>query len=469
MKRTIISVTILIVSIISISSQTVHSMYFMDKWSQRSSYNASFAPEYGYFALPVLGGIDLGFSSNVGLSNFTYPYNSELYTFLHQKPADRAVDPGLTLLDALNPVSSIRQSLNLNLLSLGIYLKDNSFISFNVSMKENLNMNLPKDLFRFMKLGMVNSTNNTYDLKNLGFDLTGFTQVGVGYSRDINSQIRVGATVKMLLGQFSERINYSQFDVSLAQDQYQIKTTGESLMMSDLISFGKDANNYYDLSQFKVDPSKLKTSGFGFAFDLGVTYKPIDKLTLAASINDLGSISWNKSLIKKGIATSDVSFSGFSNIDIANLNVQSQLDSLINSMSNLVKFKDTSISSNISESIPSNINISAEYSIFGNKNQDITVGLLFQNYNAKSYSVNELVGAITLKPLSWIAISGTCEFLRKDANRFGLALNLSPKWVNFYIASDFIAPKVNKQFIPINGTGFNMSIGLSTNLGKPKD
>jgi hypothetical protein len=434
----------------------------MDKLSQRNTYNASFAPEYGYFALPVVGGTNFNLSTNVGVSNFIFPYNSEFVTFLHP-----SVD-AQTFINGLNTNNYIRQSLNLNLLSLGFYMKDNSFISLNVSMKENLNMNLPVDLFRLLKLGMINTTNNTYDLKNLELDQTNLAQISVGYSRDITSQIRVGANIKMILGLSTEKINYSKFDVALSESQYNINAVGESTFASDFISPEKDANNYYDFSNTKVNGSGLKPSGTGFAIDLGVTYKPIDKLTLAASINDLGSISWNKSSVKMGLATGDVQFSRFSNIDVQNIDIQSQIDSLKNNASNLIKFKEEAVTKNISEALPSTINISAEYSIFGNKKHDITVGMLFQSYNSSLYSVNQLVGAVTIKPLSWISISGTCEFLRKDANRLGLALNICPGWINLFIASDFITPKLNPQYLPIKGNSVNLSFGGSINFGKSK-
>jgi hypothetical protein len=94
--------------------------------------------------------------------------------------------------------------------------------------------------------------------------------------------------------------------------------------------------------------------------------------------------------------------------------------------------------------------------------------MLFQSYNSSLYSVNQLVGAVTIKPLSWISISGTCEFLRKDANRLGLALNICPGWINLFIASDFITPKLNPQYLPIKGNSVNLSFGGSINFGKSK-
>lgn len=462
MKRVIFFLTILLVSLASAYSQNVHSVYFLNEWSQRHTLNAAFAPEYGYFTLPVLGGIEMNFNTNTGMSNYIFPYNSQFVTFLHP-----SVD-GQQFLNGLQSVNYFNQGLNLNLFSFGFYTAQKSFWSFDITLKENLNVNLPFDLFRLLKMGMANQT-NVFDLKNLGIQQTNLAQLSLGYSRDINSKLRIGANAKLLLGLSSERINYSQFDITLSQNQYSINATGESLIMSDFLSFQKDANDYYDFTKINSSMSKIKPAGLGFAFDLGVTYKPIKKLTLAVAVNDIGSLKWNAASIKRGIASSNVSFTGFSNVDINNVDIQSQLDSLKTNLTNLVKFKEALLSTNVIERIPYTINVSAEYSIFGNEKHDILLGMLWQSYNSPTTKVNQLVGALTLKPFSWFTVSGTCEFLRKDVNRYGVALNFSPRWINLYIASDFVTPKVNRQFLPIDKINANLSIGGSFIIGKPID
>ena len=140
----------------------------------------------------------------------------------------------------------------------------------------------------------------------------------------------------------------------------------------------------------------------------------------------------------------------------------------MNQLVDLIRFKPATAVNDVSESIPYNIKASAEYSIFGNDKHDILLGLLFHSYNSKSYSVNELVGALTLKPLSWFTLSGTCSLLNPDFNRYGVALNISPRWINLYIASDFVTPKVNRQYYPIDKVRFNLTLGGSFVLGKPK-
>jgi outer membrane protein OmpA-like peptidoglycan-associated protein len=95
--------------------------------------------------------------------------------------------------------------------------------------------------------------------------------------------------------------------------------------------------------------------------------------------------------------------------------------------------------------------------------------MLYQSYNSNLVHNNELIGALTLKPLSWLAFSGTYDILTKDYNRYGVAINFSPSWINLYIASDYVTPKINHQYLPIDKFNLNLSIGGSIVIGKPKD
>lgn len=465
MKRTIVSLAIVFAACLSVSAQSVHSTYFLNEWSQRHKLNAAFAPEYGYISLPVVGGVQLNISTNTGLSNYIWnPTGNEKVTFMH-----KSVD-GHEFLSKMNPNNTIYQGLNLSLLSVGFYTAQMSFWSFDINFKENFSVNMPYDFFRLAKLGMEFQT-NSFDLKNLSVNQSNIAEVSLGYSRDINSQIRVGLNAKLLVGLSSERIQYNKFDVTLDNDHYKISAVGESMIMSELLTFKKDSDNYYDFTKpNEPQVSKIKPAGYGAAFDLGVTYKPIKRLTLAASVNDLGFMKWNAASIQRGIARSTVTFNGFTNINVDSVNIDAQLEQMKQDASNLIKFKDTLSNADYQENIPYTINASAEYSIFGNDKHDILIGLLWHNNNRPFNKVNELVGAITLKPFSWFTVSGTCELLRKDFNRYGVGINFSPRWINLYLAADYITPRLDsKAFYPVDKFDLNLTFGGSYVIGKPKD
>lgn len=457
-------VSILTLSTLSIFAQNSNSTYFLNEWSGRHKNNASFAPEYGYFAIGT-GSINLNLSSNTGLSNYIYPGTPKPITFL-----DSSVN-AQTFLNKLSPINTIGQSLDLQLLSFGFYTSRYSFWSFDLSLKEDLNINIPKDFFAFSKL-MMAKQNNVYDLTGFGMSQNNFMEASLGYSREINSKLRIGVKVKGLAGLASTKFNYSQFKINLSNDRYEINSVGEMQIRAAQVSFPTDTAKYFDLTKQPSINAVLKPAGMGAAFDFGITYKPLDKLTLAAAVNNIGYIKWDASSITKGVASGNILYTGFSNINMDSINasLDAQIETLQNQATGMMKFKETATSSDVIEQTPFTTNLSAEYSIFGNDKHDILLGVLWNTYNRDTYHKNNLVTALTLKPLSWFTVTGNCELLRQDASRYGLAFNFSPRWANFYIAADYVGPKMlNPQFIPINGFNYNISTGFCFVLGRPQD
>lgn len=491
MRKILISLIILLASITNGYTQNnLHSLYFLDEWSQRTTMNAAYAPRYGYFSLPVLGGIQIGINSNLGASTFlfksTTPADLRPMLFLNNN-----VD-ATTFLNGLENLNYINQNLDLNLLSFGFYTKRNSFWTFGINFKERLNTSLPKDLFALMKTGMLNS-NNTFDLKNLGVDQTNYLQASLGYSRDITSKIRIGITAKVLAGLSAERIKYDKFDVTLNEDEFSVSTTGNAMVINNFINIPVDANNNFALNQIagNVDVNSVLQNiakvpaGYGFAGDLGISYKPFKNLTIDGAINNLGIMSWKSTAVQKGVATGDLSFTGFNNFNNSD-SIEHQLDQLATDADKLIQFKKENSSANFNEMLPYDIDISAKFGIFGNDKHDIILGALWQTYNNPytETTYNKLVGNVTLKPFSWFSVSGSYDIFNPNFNKYGVALSFAPSWINLYIASDYILPKVSKfsetplatiggmqipSVYPIEDAQFNLAIGGSICIGKPKN
>jgi hypothetical protein len=434
-------------------------MYFLDEWSQRHTLNASFAPENGHFSFPLIGGIHFNVSSNTGLSNYIYPFNDELVTFMHP-----SVD-GHSFINRLDPNIYLRQSMKVNLLSFGFFTK-NAYWTFDYSIKEQLFTNIPKDLFRLIKLGFERETNE-YNLKELSVSQSNISEFSFGYSRKINSKIRIGAKLKLLSGLSTEEIKYSQFDVLLANDRYEVNATGELLIMSNMLTVETDPNNNYDFSKSNIDFIN-NPAGTGAAIDFGLTYNPSKQLSLSAAVNDLGFMYWRGNAINRGIAKSNILFTGFTIVNSdENITIESQLNQLENDMKTLFLFeKQPQTTSGVLNNNPFTINLSAEYSLFGNNDQDIKLGLLLNSYHQVHYQSGQLMGAVTFKPVSWFSLSTTYSMFINEINRFGMALNFSPEWINIFIATDFSSTKINRQYLPINKFNMNLQAGISLYLGE---
>lgn len=443
---------------VSISAQNSNSSYFLDKWSQRNTLNASFVPAHGQISFPLIGGFNLFSTSNAGVSNFIYPLDSKLVSFMHSSVS------GEEFINRLEQNTYINHNLNLNLLNVGLFVNEN-YLSFGIQLNENLNLNLPVDLFRLLKLGYQQETNR-YDLKDLAINQQNVTEYSLGCSRSLNSKLRVGLHINYLVGLSKLDLNYSKFDVLLSDDQFKIDATGELVLMSDIVSFKTDENDNYRFRNLDFDLTSQHPAGHGAAFDVGVEYKPLNKLTLAAAINGIGFIKWKTSSLRKGIAQTNVDFAGFSIDNIDDLSIESQVLQLEEDVKNTIQFKEQSaVPYTVTESTPSSINLSAEYSIWGKENQDITLGLLWNSYYASNFRRNNLMGALTVKPISWFMLSTTYGLISSDIHKLGLAINFCPEWINVFVASDFITAKINSQFLPINKSSVNIMAGISFYLG----
>ncbi len=458
MKRIIITTITLFTLSFIISAQMVHSTYFLDGWSKRSKLNPAFVPQRTYVAIPMLGEYKFGVHSNMGLSSFIYP-----------NPSDTGYMLGLNnqindevFLKTFNDNNGLWQDLNVGIISLGFFENDNNnFWSLDVSLQENMSMNIPKDFFRLLKSGMTTSNNNIFDLKNLGFAAEAYLQTTIGHSRQLNDDIRIGANIKIINGIGKTKLNYSKFDLQLSEDLYRLETEGEFLYTDNLMSFQKDGEGYLDFSKNELNPS-FGLAGFGLAIDLGATYQMLPNLSLAASLNNIGFINWGKNKMINSKSQGSWQFDGLDIIDAA-------IDStLVDEFSQMLKFKEVNEKSGLSQSTPIDFKLSAEYSIFGNKNKDILVGLLYHHFNSNLYDINELVLAVNFVPASWAKVSTTVDLFNSNFNKFGLGISIPQRDVNFFLASDFIFPKVNPQNIPVEKLRLNFALGMAVSFGKSK-
>lgn len=452
-----------IVSILSFSvtlySQNVNSSFFLDKWSQRNTLNAAFVPANGQFSLPLIGGFNFYSTGNAGLSNFVYTNDSELVTFLHSSVS------GSEFIKRLEPDTYLRQNLDLNMLSFGFFIRK-SYFSFGITLKENFNVNVPLDLFKLIKLGFV-SENNSYNLRNMWAEQKNITEYSFGYSHALNPKIRIGVHAKYLSGISLLNIKYSKFDILLSGNKVEIDAVGELNLMSDFLSLKLDENNNFQFQNYNFNFANENPAGSGVAFDLGVEYNPTNKLGFSLALNDLGVMNWKAATHLKGVAENNVVFTGFNFDNYEELDIENQLDQLSDDLKKLIQFeKQDGDFQGLSESIPFTINMSAEYSLWGNKTRDISFGLLWNSYNASGYHRNTIMSAVTFKPISWFTLSTSYALVSRDISKLGLAINISPEWINVFIATDFITTKINSQYLPIDKFSLNLQAGISFLLGK---
>ncbi|HEY6913589.1 MAG TPA: DUF5723 family protein, partial [Paludibacter sp.] len=395
--------------------------------------------------------------------------NGQLISYMHP---NGSID---NFYNALRRNTLMQSNLQLNLLSFG-FRTGKSYWNFTVNEKFNERFNVPKDLMKLMLYGTPDKNNNAYNLSTLGFDMSAYTEVGLGYSRIVNDKLAIGGKLKFLSGTANVSSSLESLNLTAGIDQWTIKGGGSINYSSPANIGGTDLEN--------IDPTTpenpldwVKPSGLGGAIDLGATYKLTNDLTLSASVIDLGLIRWNQNT-KKASFNIDYEFHGLVNPKIDSFNQQSELfDSLLNSIKNSVEDTIVDNSAYVTKLAPK-LNVGAEYAFFNNK---LSVGLLSSTMFYNNVAYEELTASINGRPIDWFNLSASYSILNGRMSNIGAGLGVRTGFIHWFLSADYIPLQYTKPYpvnfgnqivklpLPYNTKGLNLAVGFNLVLGNRKD
>ena len=455
MKKLIscVALTASLLNINEASSQIVKSSYFLDNSVSRHNFNPAFHTNKGYIAIPVLGGIGAEVVTNsFAVDNFIFKRpDGNLTTFL---------DPSVNVdkfLGNLVDNNRLSQSLDMNIFSIGL-AKESGYWSGGINFRQNANVTLPKGIFELAKLGP-----DSYSAINkLEINANAFLEIYAGYSRKITDQITVGAKLKYLGGIARSKMQISQFEVFSNEEKLyaKVNTTFDSYMkgLYNTTEGLQDIDKY--INNFETN-NGAGLAGNGLAVDLGAVYKLLEWLTLSASVQDIGFISWSKSSSVRAASDGIVDFIGL-DIDVNDdSSVENQLDDLGDRFKQMIKYQTIEKKGN-AKSLYMKMNLAAEANIL---NDLLGFGLLYSNQMSEYFPVHNITANVTCRPLNWLQGAVSTTAVNGHFGSVGMALNIAPgKAINFTLGGDFLFKKLTKQFYPIHSYGYNFYAGIAIPL-----
>lgn len=462
----ICTATILCATTHNTQAQISKTAYFIENATHRYLLNPALQPSRGYVSVPALGSVNLNFSSNaINAKNMFRPYgpHNALVLFLH---------PSFSAQELLSPLKSqnkINTRVDLSLLSSGFYTKAGYF-NIDISLRAMQHSNIPKTLFEFAKVGIPEgAASHTYTFSDLNIQARSYVDISTGYSKALNDNLTVGARFKFLLGVGDTRIHYNSITANLSDEQWNMQVDGYAdATMAGLYPTYSPKDGYIDGVSY--DGSDFKIAGFGSGIDLGVVYSLkditgfglLDNLTLSAAANDLGFIRWKKQHTTKALGTGNFDFDGFQ-LDFSDdsdiPSVSDQMNDIEDRFLEMLHLKQQAAKARTT-ALQATLNLGAEYALFENK---LGVGLLSSTRIGHHNSFSELTLSGNYRPLSWLALSLSYGFVHSRFQTFGWAINMSPSWINFFIASDYMVTKVGKPFVPLTNS-LDLQFGLSVPL-----
>jgi hypothetical protein len=359
--------------------------------------------------------------------------------------------------NALKDKNYVLNYVEADLLRFQFKVSSKLYLSLNATAKSFNSIMIPKELVGIFSNGTTPLVNAPSTFSMQGESLQ-YAEIGLGAAYQVNPKLSVGTRLKFLSGIASATTESSTGTIGL-NSNYDIS-----------VSAGADVRT----SGFKnSDKGKLGDylSNSGFAFDIGGTYRLLEKLTLSASLLNIGSITWQNDLYgytldpKKATYT----FKGIDMQKVVNGNT-TYIDAEIDSLKKHFTFQE-GVGRSYSTSLPSKIYLGGKYQL----RERFSVGaLLFSEQYKGRFSPGVSV-SLQKDFTKYISTSLSYTFNNGIANNFGagLSFNLSPVQLYFVGENLLGAPiylvkdqNLNSYFYSTQN--FNLRIGINFIFGKNK-
>ena len=459
--RNIAAGLLLSATLMPASAQEFRSSYFMQTNNFRHQMNPALL-DSSYVSV-LFGNINVGLTGNIGLKNFVYklsPADQIKYGGYEYTTFMSPTVSAQTFLDGLHDKNRIDTYLNYNLFSVGFKAFGGTNL-VELNLRSNTNVSLPYELFEFMK---TTGEKENYNLKNIGLRTQNYAEIALGHSRSIDNRLTVGGKMKFLLGFGYADFAVKNLNLTMNGDQWRVQGDARltaALLNTKLEHETADKNAPDGRPRVKgLDDIAFGMPGFGVAFDLGATYKLTDDLTLSAAVTDLGFISWKGA--QKASSMGDYTFDGFDNIYVGSNNtgdnkLGDQFEKIGDDLEEMFAIYDDG-ESNATQAMAATVNVGAEYTLPAYRN--LRFGFLYTSRIHSLYSWHQGMLSATVRPLKWIetTVNGGVS---STGCTFGAALSLKAKHFNFYIGADRFLGKVSKEFIPLNSTNANVTLGMT--------
>ncbi len=424
--------------------------YFMNSIPQVTINNPAFVPGYKF-------SIGLPFSSMMmGYSNNGFSYN-DLIT-----RQDGKVNADLNkLVKSMADKNYITTMGQMDLLRVGFEINPKLYMQVNATGKVYSRAQIPKEAASLLVDGTTPLIGTSSNFSPEGEGLS-YLETALSASYQVNEKLTVGARIKYLKGMANATTDRSAMSIAV-NDNYEITASGDlSFRTSGINSLGQ--SNYDFGKEWK---NYSKNNGYGV--DLGATYWLMDKLTVAASIIDLGKISWKNDLYSYSLdqATANYTFSG---VDIEKIvNGDSKpLDTELDSIKSKFELKEGAIGS-YSTWLPGKMFVSGNYELMNN----LSVGALL--FTEKFQGRISSGGSASLVKHFGKSVSTSVSYTisNRSFNNLGLGVSFNLTPIQFYIVGDnllrmpisLIANGNLNEFIN-NTQVFNVRFGMNIVWGR---
>lgn len=431
-----------------LTAQKDFTFYSLESTPQSHYVNPAFKPKANlYLGIPFLG------KNSFGASNSGFNLN-QLFT-------ERAQDDSLVL-DPQNALSKMQDRNFLtfdahnSLLAFGFRWKKN-YLSFDISNRMSSNFIYTKDFFSLL----VEGNGSSFLGKRASFDgteinLKSYFEYAVGFNREVSDKLSLGGRVKFLSGIANINTRESQFGLHTDANTFALTIDGKAIInTSGIKPFFDSTATSDDLPIY----NPFNFNNFGIAFDLGAQYELTEKLSLSASVLDLGFIKWKENNATYQLEDIDYRFEGVYINQFLNDSTASAFEDLSDTLRSL--FSQDESDHAYKTSLSTRFYIGATYDLTKN----ITLGATLYNEILRSkYRAAAIVsGTYNLK--RWLSATVNYSQYARSFGNIGIGASFKAGPVQLFVVTD----NVLGFFAPENSKNFHASFGVALMLGNPDE
>lgn len=453
-KQIILGVALM--SATTMDAQNTNSGYFLDNYTYRYELNPAFGNTRGFFSMPAVGNINASLNANLHLEHLVYNLNGKTVLF---------TNPGIdasTVLDKIPNRSKLSFNSKVNLFSFG-FKGFGGYNTVTTALRADANMVIPKAFFELAKEGI---SNRTYDIQDLYFGGSVMGEVALNHSHQINKNLRIGATAKLLLGGANVDVQLNEANLTLGEDNWIARTnadvyasvTGMKFKTSEYVPTDPKEPKREYVSDLEHDGS-YGPNGKGVAFDLGLEYKWKD-LSFSAAVLDMGLMTWGKTqwASTDGTQTVETDAYTFSLDNDADNSFGNEMDRLTDNMSKLYQLKDMGEIANHQTNLAPVLNVGVDYALsFYRK---MHVGLLYTNRFAGKWANEEYRLSLNYAPAKFF--SANVNATRGTYGEgIGWLINFYVPGMNLFLGMDNVPMRLSRQYVPLrSNAAFNIGMNI---------
>lgn len=435
-----------------LDAQTTYSGYFLENYDYRYQMNPAFGNKKGFVSFPALGNLNVHVQGNLHLDEVLYKLNGKTVLF---------TNPGIEASEVMGNIGNknrIGTSNKIDILSVG-FKGIGGYNTVSVGVVADAEVSIPKSFFSLAKEGV---TNDTYEIKDMFGQANAYAQVALNHSRDIKQVpgLRVGATLKVLLGGGFLDFRFNDAKLVLDQDKWVAQTNADIYVSAGKFKYEMDRSK--ETGKDYVSGGNLddgfKLNGFGLGLDLGGEYS-WNGFTFSAAVLDLGFISWNDIQWASTNGTQSVNTDSFTfnANDKAENSFDNEWDRLTDDVARLYQLDNNGATSR-TRTLAATVNLGAQW--FLPSYRRLNFGILNSTRINGTYTWTQFRLSANVNPVNFLSANVNATAGTYGVG-FGWLLNIHTTGFNFFAGMDHTVGTLAKQGVPLNS---NVSVNFGINF-----